>query len=161
MWNQVSTAFNEQKRIVAQNNENNEAFWRKLRANGYTAENIRWINSTSRASWKRSPNAGSAEPLHDMSTRSWTCAPENWRSGSRIRRRPTRETTTCFIKAYVYAIVCSPCRCRYMGSTTTPIHESEEHIVTGRGSTIHEHLVNGGEARFEYSPDPSEGEGRS
>ena len=35
-----------------------------------------------------------------------------------------------------------PCGQRYIGSTTRPLHERvREHVETGRGSAIHEHLV--------------------
>ena len=58
---------------------------------------------------------------------------------------PTKEAAKCFVKNCVYEVTCTPCGHRYVGSTTRPLHERvREHSVTGRGSTIHEHLVNCG-----------------
>ena len=48
-------------------------------------------------------------------------------------------------------MTCKPCGQRYVGSTTRPLHERlREHTVSGRGSTIHSHLIvcGGGTARI-------------
>ena len=55
---------------------------------------------------------------------------------------PTKEAATCFVRNCVYELKCSPCDGRYIGSTTRALHERvREHTRTGRGSTIHAHLV--------------------
>jgi len=54
----------------------------------------------------------------------------------------TKEAGKCFIKNCVYELTCTPCGRRYVGSTTRPVHERiREHTTTGRGSTIHSHLL--------------------
>jgi hypothetical protein len=55
---------------------------------------------------------------------------------------PTKEAGKCFIKDCVYEITCLPCGRRYVGSTTRALHERiREHTSSGRGSTIHDHLI--------------------
>ena len=55
---------------------------------------------------------------------------------------PTRETARCFTKNCVYDLTCVPCGRHYIGSTTRPLHDRiREHAATGRGSTIHGHLL--------------------
>lgn len=64
----------------------------------------------------------------------------------------TREKALCFRKNCVYKITCTPCGRHYIGSTTRPLHERiREHTTQGRGSTIHEHLIDcgGGAAQVE------------
>ena len=59
---------------------------------------------------------------------------------------PTKEAAKCFIKNCVYEITCSQCGRRYVGSIVRSLRERiKEHTESGRGSTIREHLLEGGE----------------
>jgi hypothetical protein len=178
-WSQkAATIRNEQRRITARSGENDDnnqaAFQEKLRANGYTLEDLRRVNSTTR---RRRPNrtrpAGTihyislpflGEKAENKIRRAFTQEGINARIYRRsttildlVRPRqpeirqckwttcPTKETANCFVRNCVYQITCSPCGRRYIGSTTRHLHERvREHVATGQGSTIHEHLTNCG-----------------
>ena len=55
---------------------------------------------------------------------------------------PSRATRKCFVRNCVYQLICTPCGRRYVGSTTRAVHERiREHTTSGRGSTVHSHLM--------------------
>ena len=108
-------------------------------------------------SWERTLSAGSAGPSRVKGSafgstedpqRSWTrCVHGNGRSGGAtgklvLRRKwPNASSRIAYTKSHA-PLVDTVTSDR---PTTRPLHERvREHSVTGRGSTIHEHLVNCG-----------------
>ena len=179
-WSQkAATIRNEQRRIATRSSGNEEtnqaAFTRRLRANGYTTEDLRRINPAIRRPRPNRTRPGGTVHYIDLPflgesaerriRRAFTQEGINVRIYRRsttildvvrprqpeIRRCPwttcpTKERANCFARNVVYEITCSPCGHRYVGSTTRPLHERvREHTVTGRGSAIHEHLLTCGE----------------
>ena len=153
----------------------------RLRSNGYTAQDLRRVNPSSR---RRRPTKTRLEGaihyldlpyLGEAAERRIIKAFHREDINARVYRRsttlldvvrprkqeirqctwtpcPTREAASCFVRNCVYQITCSPCGQRYIVSTTRPLHERvREHVETGRGSAIHEHLVacGGGAAKIQ------------
>ena len=179
-WSQkAATIRNEEKRIAARSDHTNEAnqaaFRERLRANGYTTEDLRRCSTTIRR--RRHHTARPEGSIHyidlpflgENAERKIRRAFAQEGINLRIYRRsttildqvrprqpdirkcswtacPTKEAAKCFTKNCVYEVTCSPCGRRYIGSTTRPLHERiREHTMTGRGSTVHQHLISCGE----------------
>ena len=174
-WRQKAAAIrNEQHRVASRSSTNeprNQAALReKLRANGYTARDLRRVSPSSRRRPARTMEDGGIHYLDlpflaEAAERKILKAFREEGVRIRIYRRsttildvvrpkkqeiqrctrpscPTRSAGTCYVKKCVYEITCSPCGRRYVGSTTRPLHDRiREHLDTGRGSAIHEHLV--------------------
>ena len=154
------------------------AFERKLQHNGYSQEDIRRAQPPSRRRPPRTRLGGTpyyidlpylGESAEHKIRRAFTREGINIRVYRRsttildiVRPRkpdmrrctweacPTKQEDKCFVRNCVYEITCTPCGRRYVGSTTRPLHERiREHTSSGRGSTVHGHLVTcgGGTAR--------------
>ena len=185
-WSQkAATIRNERRRIAARSCENIDAnqatFDRKLKANGYTAEDLRRVSpATHRRRLNRTRQEGTVQyiDLPFLGKRAERRIRRIFAQEGiniRIYRRsttildmvrprqpeigrctwaacPTKEAAICYARKVVYEITCTPCGQRYIGSTTRPLHERvREHTATGRGSTVHEHLLScgGGAARVQ------------
>ena len=152
------------------NKERNLAnFEGKLRQNGYSSGDIERARSSGRPTSRTRPNgkmfyldlpylvvgterkvrrAFAREGINIRTYRKATTVLDVVRPKQPEARHCPWETCTmkeagkCFIKNCVYQITCTPCGRRYVGSTTRPVHERiREHTSTGRGSTIHGHLL--------------------
>ena len=179
LWSQkAATIRNEQRRIAARSNRESElynqaALRTKLKANGYTAEDLRRLNPTNRRRPDRAHLEGRVHHYLDLPFLGENAERKIRRAFSRegISLRIYRRSTTvfdvvrprqreirrcnwptcptkgkCFVTNCVYEVTCSPCGRRYIGSTTRPLHERiREHTTTGRGSTVHSHLLDCGE----------------
>lgn len=179
-WRQKAAAIrNERQRIEARCNRssretNKTAFEEKLRANGYTANDLGRTNPTGRRRRRRPDTTRGGVHYIDLPflgeaaehriRRAFQREGVNIRIFRRstsildivrprqpeIRRCiwdtcPTQSTSQCFVKNCVYQVTCTPCGQRYIGSTTRPLHERiREHTTQGRGSTIHGHLTDCG-----------------
>ena len=170
-WSQkAATIRNEHRRIAARGGENNEgAFTRKLFENGYAAADLRRLNPSRRRRPNTRPGgtihyidlpflgeraerkirkAFTQEGIRIRIYRRSTTILDTVRPRQPEVRQcrwtacPTKEQRRCFVRNCVYLITCSHCDQRYVGSTTRSLHERiREHTVTGRGSTIFNHLT--------------------
>jgi hypothetical protein len=157
-------------RSDANRSSNKAAFEAKLRSNGYNEDDIRSCSRASRGGRSSGRERGPAyyinlpffgENAERRIRRAFTKEGINIRITRRattildiVRPRqpdtrvcrwdlcPTKDAGTCFVKNCVYEITCQPCGRRYVGSTIRPMHERiREHTRSGRGSTIHQHLL--------------------
>ena len=154
---------------------NRTAFNTKLRANGYTAEDLRRFDLTRRrrrprrthpegpfyyldlpflgeGAERRIRRAFAREGVNVRLYRRSTTILDTVRPKRQELRQcswpacPTSNEALCFVKNCVYEITCTPCGCSYVGSTTRPLHERiREHTVIGRGSTVHQHFLRCGQ----------------